>query len=273
MNKQLDIEWANQQSILYSFGHFLGRGRNGSVFFGKNKENNENFALKVVDRSMCENELNILKNLPKHVNIVQMKDHFFLDHFCIFVLELCDYTLKKEIEENNGISEENVLIFFKNIKEGLFALINSNIFHRDIKAENILISCDKDGNKILKLGDFGNATFMNSLDQKFRIFAGTSYYISPEMWEYGGCEYNSKSDLYSCGVLIYEMLNGSPPFGNIKKILQIKKLCMKGITESEIDHLSFSKEGKEMLKGLLSKIEKRISWDEFFDSKWFKQKK
>lgn len=269
MNNELNIEWI-ERANKYSFGQFLGRGRNASVFSGENRETNEIVALKVVKRLNCANELTILRNLPNHINIVQMKDYFYLNHFCVFVLEYCDHTLKTEIDETNGISEENVLKYTKNIKEALSALINSNIFHRDIKAENILISCDKEGNKIAKLSDFGNSTFMKSIHEKFRIFYGTSYYISPEMWEYAGCEYNSKSDIYSCGVLIFEMINGNPPFGHIRNILQLKKLCMKGVPDNEIESLLISKELKEMLKGLLTKIEKRISWDEFFENKWFK---
>ena len=90
------------------------------------------------------------------------------------------------------------------------------IVHRDLKPENILIDKTTGGDFQIKVIDFGTALFFNS-ETKFHSTTGTSYYIAPEVLL---GNYDEKCDIWSCGVILYILLSGCPPF-NGKNDLEI----------------------------------------------------
>jgi len=96
--------------------------------------------------------------------------------------------------------------------------------HRDIKPENIYIT--KDNN--FKLGDFGCSNYRR---QRRRTFCGTLDYMSPEMVTCGGkidgysLGYDERTDIWSIGILLYELINGYSPFKDRDQSLQMKKIC------------------------------------------------
>lgn len=98
------------------------------------------------------------------------------------------------------------------------------IMHRDIKPENIYIT--KDNN--FKLGDFGCSNYRR---QRRRTFCGTLDYMSPEMVTCGGkidgysLGYDERTDIWSIGILLYELINGYSPFKDRDQSLQMKKIC------------------------------------------------
>lgn len=89
------------------------------------------------------------------------------------------------------------------------------VVHRDLKPENILI--DHESNT-LKIADFGSAVF-NNLNKKLTDLVGTPYYMAPEVLQ---GSYDEKCDVWSCGVILYILLCGSPPFNgsNEKEIME-----------------------------------------------------
>lgn len=86
-----------------------------------------------------------------------------------------------------------------------------NVVHRDLKPENILIDHESE---TLKIADFGTAVFYSST-KKLKDVVGTPYYMAPEVIT---GSYDEKCDVWSCGVILYILLSGSPPFnGNSEK--------------------------------------------------------
>lgn len=91
------------------------------------------------------------------------------------------------------------------------------ILHRDIKGQNIFLT----KNNTIKLGDFGIARVLNKTQDKARTVVGTPYYLSPEIIE--NKPYSFKSDVWSMGVLLYEMCALTPPFNaNSLQFLALK---------------------------------------------------
>ncbi len=102
--------------------------------------------------------------------------------------------------------ESLILDWFTQICLALKHVHDRKIIHRDLKAQNIFLT----RNNIVKLGDFGIARFLNCTVENAKTMVGTPYYLSPEIIE--NQPYNFKSDIWSLGVLLYEMCSLKPPF-------------------------------------------------------------
>uniref|UniRef100_A0A7S4K4W4 Protein kinase domain-containing protein n=1 Tax=Paramoeba aestuarina TaxID=180227 RepID=A0A7S4K4W4_9EUKA len=268
------LEWANQQPIPFRFGRLLGKGKFGEVYEGENRETGEKRALKVLKKCsrITASERTVLTQLPKHPNIVHLEGSFDLgEDLCVFVLELCDTNLEEYIKKQGGTLEsQEARMVMKGMTEGLRALRENHIFHRDLKSENIFLIIRKDGVLVPKLGDFGLAKQLTREDELFYSCTGSPLYVAPEIWSQAG--YTTKSDIYSCGVVLYEMLTGNPPFHYSRNKLQLRRLALfSGITENDVEKLtSLDGEGKSLLRGLLQKCpQNRIGWEEFFAHPWF----
>lgn len=107
------------------------------------------------------------------------------------------------IEETEYLSEQGAAKVMRSILEGVTYLHNKNIVHRDLKPENVVFT--KDDN--VKIVDFGTSKVFNC--EKMRQTYGTPYYIAPEVLNQN---YNEKCDVWSCGVILYILLSGVPPF-------------------------------------------------------------
>lgn len=118
---------------------------------------------------------------------------------------------KKFFEENQ------ILDWFTQICLAMKHVHDRKILHRDIKGQNIFITKAN----TLKLGDFGIARVLNKTQDKARTVVGTPYYLSPEIIE--NKPYSFKSDIWSMGVLLYELCALSPPFtANSLQLLALK---------------------------------------------------
>ena len=95
----------------------------------------------------------------------------------------------------------------QNLAEGFKALRGKNIIHRDLKLQNILMT-EPNTNAILKLADFGMSRFLG--DDLAQTWLGTPLYMAPEMFK-SGEGYDSKADIWSLGIVLYEILTGEPP--------------------------------------------------------------
>ena len=269
------VEWANQQPIPFRFDHLLGKGKFGEVYEGENRETGERRALKVLKKCsrITMTERSVLGQLPQHPNIVHMESTFDLgEDLCVFVLELCDTNLEAYIAKKGGkLCSEEAREILKGMTMGLQALRQNNVFHRDLKSENVFLTIEEDGSVVPKLGDFGLAKQLTREDEVFYSCTGSPLYVAPEIWSQAG--YTTKSDIYSCGVVLYEMITGNPPFHYSRNKLQLRRLALySGISEKEVEGLALDGEGKALLRALLQRTpQNRIGWEEFFNHSWFSE--
>ena len=206
----------------------LGSGSFGRVFLVSHNETKQLFAQKVIDKrkllmsygklDIIYNEINIHSKLD-HENIIKLYN-FNEDNENINIImeyapngNLYDLITK----EKTGFSEYKAFEYFIQVVNAVYYLQNNNIIHRDIKPENILIG---DDNKI-KLCDFGWAKELTLENRS--TFCGTVEYMAPEI--VGSENYDYGVDIWSLGILLYELLYGHSPFkANTNKnvILNIK---------------------------------------------------
>jgi len=200
----------------------LGKGSYSKVFPGRYKD--KLVAVKIIATNHLEptiakqlgRELDVIRLLQKnnHVNIATYYKIFHSPDKMVIVMELCSGgELKKHIEK--GLSFETVKDYFNQILRGYKHLLTINIIHRDIKSANILVTGDK---KTIKFIDFGLSKIFK-VDLNSTIL-GSPLYMAPEVLNNNF--YNSKADIWSIGVLLYEMVYGVPPLNSCKTIEALK---------------------------------------------------
>lgn len=245
----------------------IGKGSFSTIHKCFDKNNNV-FALKKIDvdklkdKNIVKNEFNIMRKLS-HINIIKVFDLIVdekLNNVYIF-LEYFEYGDLGKYLSGNTLEEKHVNNFSIQIKNGLQYLYKQNIIHRDIKPQNILVSNDK----ILKIIDFGLSKSITINEEMMETICGSPLYMAPEIIKTKN--YTIKSDIWSFGVIIYEMIYGYTPFraNNIYTLIN-------SIDKYEI---KFPK-GKisinciNLLKKMLVKEpEYRINWDNLFIHDWF----
>ena len=142
-----------------------------------------------------------------HPNIVQVYDVSTSDSANFIVMELIDgISLKEYMEKKGVLNWKETLHFSLQIAKGLEHAHSRGIIHRDIKPHNIMVL--KNGS--VKVMDFGIARVMNKSNTLTKEALGSVHYISPEQAKGGHTD--NRSDLYSLGVVMYEMMAGRPPY-------------------------------------------------------------
>ena len=217
-------------SSKYKVKKLLGEGSFGKAFLCS-RDSDEDLCvikqIKVEDMTKQEkddviNESTILSKLD-HPNIIKFFEFFESktpQQTFNIVTEYADGgDLSEKIKEQNKtpFKESDILDYFTQICLALKHIHEKKIIHRDLKSGNVFLM--KSG--LVKLGDFGIAkTFKNTMD-KAKTMVGTPYYLSPEIIQ--GKPYDNKSDIWSLGVLLYEMMTFKMPFeANTLPMLSMK---------------------------------------------------
>ena len=142
-----------------------------------------------------------------HPNIVSVYDVSHSDDVEYIVMELVDgITLKQYLQKTGALSAGEVLSFTTQIAKALDHAHNKGIIHRDIKPQNIMLF--KDG--MIKVADFGIASLQNDIEDSSDETVGSVHYIAPEQAR--GAAPDARSDIYSLGIVMYEMLTGKLPY-------------------------------------------------------------
>ena len=142
-----------------------------------------------------------------HPNIVAVYDVSHSDDIEYIVMELVDgITLRQYMDRRGALAWQEILHFTKQITKALSHAHEKGIIHRDIKPQNIMLL--RDGT--IKVGDFGIAALENEIQEDSREAIGSVHYIAPEQAR--GESPDARSDLYSLGIVMYEMLTGKKPF-------------------------------------------------------------
>ena len=192
----------------------LGQGTYGKVKRVKHKILNEIRAMKIVNKKSpsSSNEIHALRKIS-HPNIVNIHEIFEDSHQYYIMSEYCEGgELFDAITAKGFYSELDAAKIIKQILQAVTYLHDNNIVHRDLKPENIMLLSTKNDETSLKLIDFGTVIHKPPKGKKLTKFIGTSYYIAPEVILES---YDEKCDVWSCGVILYILLCGYPPFNGV----------------------------------------------------------
>lgn len=302
--------------MLKTVGHYqycesdeLGRGSFSRVYLGAGVgvgREHDKVAIKVMELPKSDGktkhllrEIELMRHL-KHRNIVRLIDVKYekYGHTGLRIFIVMEYCSKGDMSSlPRPMSEEDCKHYFRGIFSGLRYLKKRQIVHRDIKPQNILLT----ENNEVKIADF---TFSKQIEENelLQTQCGTPLFISPDVMF--GKPYTDKSDLYSCGVMLYSFLYGTHPLGNVKSHVElIQKMKRAKITfpqklvheayelpakgtkdrvgPMDDDHGDvekpvfcrtiriFSTEVLELCKGLLKfNPAERISWDQIYTDPW-----
>ena len=258
------IKKVGNYQILGSFE----KGSFGTVHFAKNVLTNERLCVKIFDKAKYDtkekldsllDEVLILSELD-HPNIVKFHDFLEDEHNYYLFQELCrGKTLFQLIQDSKQFPIKNAKEIFKQILFAVDYMHENNIAHRDLKPENIII----DNDNHVKIIDFGLSTKnANKLNEKF---CGSPQYVAPEILRY--VPYiPEKSDIWSCGVILYTMLVGrfpwkSPIFQEFRREILLCQITTPNGMPVVIERL---------LKDMIKKNPKeRPTAKELLSHKWF----
>jgi len=208
--------------------------------------------IKHIDKKYLDSEIKIMKKLD-NINILKLYDIVLYNNKMNLILEYCNMgNLKNYIDSKETKYDNN---YINQTLNGLKYLYKKNILHRDIKPQNILIH-----DYIIKICDFGFAKNIKDVDL-INTFCGSPLYMAPEMII--NREYNDKSDIWSLGVIIYEIIFKRHPYNVHNQTELFVKLKDSNDIIIEPNRLS------DLLSKILVKDpNKRISWEMIFMENW-----
>jgi len=255
----------------------LGEGSYGKVYKVMHKTNGLIRAMKLINKDPKNNqneqeilnEIEILKRID-HPNIVKIFEFYNTKKAYYIVTEFCEGgELFEEITENAPFSEYIAAKFMYQIFTAVNYCHKNNIMHRDLKPENILIEKKNGKSEIIKIIDFGTAKISGN-KEKEKTVIGSAYYIAPEVLT---GNYNYMCDLWSCGVIMFILLTGEPPFkgeNDDDDDLTFEKIKIGKYDMSKVNHVSI--EGKDLIVKLLQKNpDKRLKASSALQHGWFKK--
>jgi len=226
------------------------------------------------------------KNFMKEIAILRTLDHmgilkiyeFYQDDKCFYlIMEFCaEGDLFEKIQKEAPFNEYTACHIIYQVLSAIVYCHSSNIVHRDIKADCILVESTEtvtfNGQTFplyhVRLSDFSSARSFNT-KKKLTKKIGTSYFIAPEVLNRN---YNEKCDVWSIGVLLFILLCGKPPFWgeSDKEIIEKVKIGVPDWRKEEWENVS--QEGQDFVKLLLNmKPSNRPSASEALQNKWFKK--
>merc|ERR1719412_2076593 len=207
-NKPTDAERADDWEIAFEEIQdlrWLGSGAQGAVFAGT--LGSEQVAVKKVKEEI-ETDIRHLRKL-NHPNIVQFKGVCTLPPVYCIIMEFCPFgPLFNLLRDGKAVPPKKLVEWTKQIASGVKYLHDHKIIHRDLKSPNVLIG----KNEILKISDFGTSRTWGE-QSTCMSFAGTVAWMAPEVIRNEPC--NEKVDIWSFGVLLWELLTCEIPYQNV----------------------------------------------------------
>ena len=255
----------------------IGSGSFGKVYLSKNILDNKIYAIKHMDKNKLIKLLHSLKGIYHEIDIQSRIEHENIikilyayedkESFDLVMEYAQNGNLFHYIRKNNGLNELQSFQLFIQVVNAVNFLHKNDLIHRDIKPENILLFNKKKekNNFLVKLCDFGWCVKLDGETRK--TFCGTTEYMSPELIEHRG--YNKEIDVWSLGILLYEMIHGYSPFRPNKP-----KFNEKDVFENIKKHnLKFGKKVSERCKNLIYNLlafnkNKRYKVEDIYNSEF-----
>ena len=223
----------------YELLELIGSGGMANVYKAKCHRLNRLVAIKILKSELAENaefrrrfrDESLAVAQLSHANIVSIYDVSSTQGIDYIVMELIDgITLKQYMERRGHMDWREALHFITQIMRGLSHAHSRGIIHRDIKPQNIMVL--RDGS--VKVADFGIACLADAHQTLTQEALGSVHYISPEQAK--GERLDARSDIYSAGVVLYEMLTGRLPFeGDSAVSVAIQHLSSVPLSPREIN--------------------------------------
>jgi len=202
----------------YELGRLLGKGTFGKVHYARNLESNQSVAIKMMDKDKVLNvglseqirrEITTMR-LVAHKNIVELHEVMATRNKIYFVMEYVKGgELFDKIEKSGKLTEAVAHKYFQQLISAVDYCHSQGVYHRDLKPENLLL----DENENLKVSDFGLSALSESKRQDglLHTTCGTPAYVAPEVISKTGYD-GAKSDIWSCGVVLFVLVAGYLPF-------------------------------------------------------------
>ena len=249
----------------------IGSGGMATVYVGRSLLTGEVVAVKILHSHIVEHtnfvkrferEGKILSDLHDR-HIIRVCDYGVDDDLHFIVMEyVTGFTLDTVLEALGPLDPDLALGIARQVAEGLGAISERDIVHRDIRPTNLMIT--RDG--IVKIADFGIAKSLGapSITDPGLLLGGTPYYVSPEQLK-GNVD--ARSDIYSLGVTLYEILIDQPPFmgeNQVEIALQIEKTPPPSLSKQRDDispelerlvHSCLSKQPQDRVQGAQALME------------------
>ena len=276
----------------YVFGETLGGGQFGKARLVTSKATGEVLACKTLSKRKLTHpddvedvrrEVKVMSHLAGHFHVVKIYDTFEDAKDCHIIMEICTGgELFERMLQEKKYTEKRAADMVRVIMETIDYMHQMGVIHRDLKPENFLLDSD-DADANLKFTDFGLSVFFKPGDF-FSDRVGSAYYMAPEvlgklvMDPKTGKKvkvepkYNQMADIWSCGVILYILLCGSPPFWG-----DTQEAIFKEVVRGELDLTShpwpmISNEAKECVKRMLTRdFTKRATAAELLSDPWLKK--
>mmetsp|Transcript_15683 Transcript_15683/g.36065 ORF Transcript_15683/g.36065 Transcript_15683/m.36065 type:complete len:515 (+) Transcript_15683:129-1673(+) len=254
----------------------LGEGSYGSVCKAKNKATGSLRACKTISKAQMKNldrfkqEIQIMK-IMDHPNIIKLFETFE-DHRNIYlIMELCSGgELFDRIIDAGHFSEVQAATLMQQIVRAIYYMHENHVCHRDLKPENFLFQTkDPIEKNTLKIIDFGLSCKFTP-DQVLTTKAGTPYYVAPQVL---AGKYDQSSDMWSCGVIMFVLLCGYPPFYGENDADVLSKVRLGNFSFNASDWKNVSEDAKNLIRMLLKMNPRdRYTAEQALNHEWIKNK-
>ncbi|WOK95565.1 serine/threonine-protein kinase ATG1c isoform X1 [Canna indica] len=253
----------------YIIGQQIGTGAFSTVWRARHRVRGTEVAVKEIamdrlSKKLQENllsEVFILRRI-NHPNIIALYDFIQTSGSIYLVLEYCrGGDLSVYIQNHDRVPEAIAKGFMKQLASGLQVLRDNNVIHRDLKPQNLLLST-YDENAVLKIADFG---FARSLPPRglAETLCGSPLYMAPEVMQFQ--KYDAKADLWSIGVILYQLVTGKTPFTGNSQIQLLQNIVKANELSFPLGY-NLSSDCVDLCQKLLRRnAVERLTFEEFFN--------